>query len=50
METINLPKEQFEKMQREIIFLRNSLVYKRLLEFEKNILNGKKYSRDDLGF
>lgn len=50
METITLPKEKFEQMEQEIIFLRNSLIYKRLLEFEKNIIRGKKYSREDLGF
>jgi hypothetical protein len=50
METITLPKEQFERMKNEIILLRNSVLYKRLLEFEKNIFTGKKYSREDLGF
>jgi len=50
METITLPKEQFERMKNEIILLRNSVLYKRLLEFERNIFTGKKYSREDLGF
>lgn len=50
MEMINLPKEKFEQMKQEIIFLRNSLIYKRLLEFEKNVAKGKKYSGEDLGF
>lgn len=50
METITLPKERFEQMKQEIVFLRNSLTYKRLLEFEKNIIQGKKYTREDLGF
>lgn len=49
METITLPKEKFEQMKQEIIFLRNSVIYKRLLEFEKNIQN-KRYTRKDLGF
>ncbi len=49
METISLPKEKFEQMKQEIIFLRNSPVYKRLLEFEKNIQK-RKFTRDDLGF
>ena len=50
MEMINIPKERFEQMRQEITFLRNSIVYKRLLEFEKNITQGKKYTRKDLGF
>ncbi len=50
METITIPKEKFEQMIIEISFLRNSAVYNRLLNFEYNILKGKKYSRKDLGF
>ncbi len=49
MEMIKVPKMKFELMQREIVSLRNSSIYKRLLGFEKNILN-KRYSRKDLGF
>ena len=50
METITLPKDQFERMKREIEVLKNSRLYKRLLEFEENISKGKKFTRDDLGF
>ncbi len=50
METVTIPKDQFEIMQQELVALRNSKIYKRLLEFEKNILEGKKYTREDLGF
>ena len=50
METVTFPKEKFEQMKQDILFLRNSLVYKRLLEFEKNILEGKKFTRENLGF
>jgi len=50
METVILPKEKFEQMKQEIIFLISSLIYKRLLEFERNICRGRKFSRDDLGF
>lgn len=50
METITLPREKFEQMKQEIIFFRNSLIYRRLLEFEKNISEGKKFTREDLGF
>jgi hypothetical protein len=49
METITIPKIQFEQMEKEIFSFRNSSIYKRLLNFEKNILQ-KKYSRKDLGF
>ena len=50
MKTITIPKEKFEQMTIEISFLRNNAVYNRLLNFELNILKGKKYSRKDLGF
>ena len=50
METVTLPKQEFEQMQVELETLRHSSLYKRLLEFEHNILHGKIYSRKDLGF
>ncbi len=50
MDTITLPKEEYNQMKRELKTLKNSSIYKRLLEFEKNILEGKKFTRDDLGF
>mgnify|MGYP001585931435 CR=1 FL=1 len=50
METITIPKEEFNRMQEEIVILRNSKIYKRLLEFEQRILQGKKFTREDLGF
>ena len=50
MEMVTLPKEKFEQMKQEIIFLKNSFIYKRLLEFEQNISKGKKFTREDLGF
>jgi len=50
METVTIPKETFERMKIEIELLRNSEIYKRLLEFEKNISEGKRYTRKDLGF
>ena len=50
METITLPKVEFEQLHREIETLRNSSLYKRLLEFERNIAEGRKFTRADLGF
>jgi len=50
METITVPKEEFECMKREIELLRDASIYKRLLEFEGNIAKGKKFTRKDLGF
>ena len=50
METITLPKAEFEQLNRKIKILRNSRLYKKLLEFEKNIAEGKKFTRRDLGF
>ncbi len=55
METITIPKVQFEKMaqdnekmKEEIELLRNSRLYKRLLECLENI-KVKEYTRNDLG-
>lgn len=50
METITLPKAEFEQLQMELETLRNIDIYKRLLEFEKNISEGKRFTRADLGF
>ena len=50
METVTLPKAELEQLHRELETLRNSSLYKRLLEFEKNISEGKIFTRADLGF
>ena len=50
MEKMIIPKHKFRQMQREIKVLRNSNLYKRLLEFENNLIRGKRYTREDLGF
>jgi PHD/YefM family antitoxin component YafN of YafNO toxin-antitoxin module len=50
MKTVTIPKADFEQMQREIETLRSTRLYKRLLEFEKNISLGKRFTRKDLGF
>ena len=50
METITLPKAELEQLHRELETLRNSGLYKRLLEFENNIAEGKRFTRKDLGF
>ena len=50
METISIPKEEYEQMKIELETLKNTRIYKRLLEFEKNISEGKKFTRKDLGF
>ena len=47
---IEVPRMQFEQMKEELEVLRNSKIYSRLLEFEQNILKGKKHTRVDLGF
>lgn len=50
MNTVTIPRAEFEQMQQELSVLRNSKLYKRLLEFESNISTGKKFTRKDLGF
>jgi len=50
MQTITMPKAELEQLHKELETLRNSGLYKRLLEFEKNISEGKRFTRADLGF
>ncbi len=50
METIQVPKEKFELMIAELATLRESKLYKRLLEFEENMAKGRRFTRTDLGF
>ncbi len=49
MEIVTIPKQEFEQMKRELTLLRDSKIYQRLLQFEKNITQNK-YTRQDLGF
>ena len=48
-DTVTIPREEYVQMKEELNTLRNSKIYKRLLDFEKNIAE-KKYTRQDLGF
>ena len=50
METITLPRSELEQLHKELETVRNSGLYKRLWEFEKNISEGKRFTRADLGF
>mgnify|MGYP001609304424 CR=1 FL=1 len=49
-ETITIPRKEYESLKEEVKVLRNSRIYKRLLEFEHNIASGKKFYRKNLGF
>jgi hypothetical protein len=49
-ETVSLPREEYELMVQELESLRNTGLYKRLLEFEQNLDEGKVFTRKDLGF
>ena len=49
MEKVTLPKVKLEQLQREVETLRNFRLYRRLLEFEKNISKRKRFTRIDLG-
>jgi len=49
METITISRNEYEQMRQELQVLRDSKVYKRLLEFEKNI-EKTRFTRKDLGF
>ena len=50
METITIPKSEYERMKQELKVLRNIKLYQRLLEFESNIGKGNRFTREDLGF
>lgn len=50
MDTITIPKQEYKEMKQELESLRNTAIYKRLLEFEKHVEEGKKFTRKDLGF
>jgi len=50
MQTVTLYKVELKQLRRELETLRNSGLYKRLLEFEKNVAEGKRFTRQDLGF
>ena len=50
IQTVTIPKTEYEQMLEEIETLRNSKIYKRLIEFELNLIKGKRYTRKDLGF
>lgn len=49
-ETICIPKHKYIRMKQEIKVLRETAIYKRLLQFEENISSGKIFTRKDLGF
>tara|TARA_Y100000310_G_C20692845_1_gene823475 strand:+ start:614 stop:772 length:159 start_codon:yes stop_codon:yes gene_type:complete len=49
-ETVTVSKKKYDSLRAEVKTFRNSRLYKRLLEFHKNISSGKEYSRKDLGF
>ena len=50
METVTIPKEEYDEMKEAVFMIKMSPLYKRLLEFEQRILEGKKHTRSDLGF
>ena len=49
MDTVTLPKEEFEHMKKELETLRNSTLYKRLLDARENVKK-EKFTRADVGF
>ncbi len=49
-DVITIPKTEYLEMKNEIVTLRKTNLYKRLLEFEENISKGRTYTRKDLGF
>jgi len=49
-EMVSISKRKYVMLTRENKALRNTKLYRRLLEFEENIRKGTSYSRTDLGF
>ncbi len=49
-EMVTIPRTEYQSLKKEVKLFRNSNIYKRLLEFERNTSSGKKYYRKDLGF
>ena len=47
MKTITISKTEYNQMKKELETLRNTKLYKRLLEFEINIQT-KKYNKEEL--
>ncbi|MBW3001095.1 hypothetical protein KY341_04425 [Candidatus Woesearchaeota archaeon] len=50
MNTVTVPRAGFEQMKQELEILRNTKIYKCLLEFESIIAKGKKFTRKALEF
>tara|TARA_Y100000034_G_C6586630_1_gene254669 strand:- start:302 stop:454 length:153 start_codon:yes stop_codon:yes gene_type:complete len=50
METITISKHEYIQMKQDLKSLRETELYKRLLEFEENIKLGKIHTRKDLDF
>ena len=49
-ETISISKQEYDSMKQELVTLRKTGIYLRLLEFEQNIAKSRSYTRKDLGF
>ena len=50
MESVTISMSEYENLKEALRIINNLGLYKRLLEFEKNIQEGKIYFREDLGF
>ena len=48
-DTVTIPKKEYEQMKAEIETLRNTDLYKKILDSKKR-LQKKIYTREDLGF
>jgi len=48
MKTVTIPEKEYNQMKLELETLRNTRLYKRILEFDKNV-EKKKFTRQDAG-
>ena len=50
METVTIPKEEYEGLKQEVRTLKNTQLYKELLAFQKSVAKNGEFTRQDLGF
>jgi hypothetical protein len=50
MDTVTISRDEYESLVQDSQKLKNSHLYKRLLDFEKNVSENGEFTREDLGF
>ena len=50
METVTIPRDEYDSLVRDSRMLQKSHLYQRLLEYEESLAENGEYTREDLGF